>query len=954
MSSPASASAPYGGASGTTRTTPTTIPCASCDTWYGARYHLSIRLEPGEPIATSFLDDGFSAVNRTECPNCGGLYVVEEPIVIHDVAGRRLFLVVPESQRHRTQQHRAALLESLTREEVPTVAGYVFEPVVTVGLSRFKRALRGATAAPPEQSLTRPLAAVIPPRTEDVPFDSDADDDGPEPVTSVSPEPSLSPRSRTVTPEPPRPVLPPPPVARLGLPEVPAVGPSTAGRSGGLPRLPVAAPVAAPVSTSPLPTVVSGERETLDRSVDVALESTEASVDVSTDTVAPPTPAEISTQVKVRPAAEGAGRASGLLIDALGRRTEPDAAPVPSEAGAAGPAAARGAAWDQSLDAGWALDSGEAAPNEDPTHVVRADQIHPATRNPTGPHFDEARASGRDTYLRLDERRVQAAVRLSAARANAFHTGDAALGVQYHQTPAGPIVDLILTLREGGELVDHVYWLIEPDAPGVSPLIDTLQRDFVVDVVLHLPDGAFHGRRTFHEPLGSNLRSAVVAWRAASPGTDPAAARRAFEAADFDRVGRLKHNFHADSFVEIRSAAEAQLALGILSYWSAPERRDYLLRIKSLPESWLETIARRVLQAALDFGLSMEPHLRQRAIELKIADGSAALVKASLANFAEVCLNLKPNDLDPLDVWGNWESLLALADELDVRVDEELEELAALAMERAREASQANESAELGADDAGVELVEIGELGNMGSAALAGLLDNPNLRTDAALALLHRGDAGHAISIADAMRRMTREQLQRVVPAALALGPAFEGAFLGALRSKRASLRLAAALFLAEIRSERAVGPLLELVLRGQPDEWQYMARAAARMGRRIIAPAVRTVATDGDPDGRIAFALALLGTEARGALSAARDRESDPRVHGCLDRAMERAAEVSFGDPADFSERLGDAFQNCRSDAVGPDFDEDLESVDIGPAASIKDLETDVDLDGLDDPKPR
>jgi hypothetical protein len=305
-------------------------------------------------------------------------------------------------------------------------------------------------------------------------------------------------------------------------------------------------------------------------------------------------------------------------------------------------------------------------------------------------------------------------------------------------------------------------------------------------------------------------------------------------------------------------------------------------------------------------------------------------------------------------VWGNWESLLALADELDVRVDEELEELAALAMERAREASQANESAELGADDAGVELVEVGELGNMGSAALAALLDNPNLRTDAALALLHRGDSGHAVSIADAMRRMTREQLQRVVPAALALGPAFEGAFLGALRSKRASLRLAAALFLAEIRSERAVGPLLELVLRGATDEWQYMARAVARMGRRIIAPAVRAVAADGDADGRIAFTLALLGTEARGALSAARDRETDARVHGCLDRAMERAAEVSFGDPADFSERLGDAFQNCRSDTVGPDFEEDLESVDIGPAASLKDLETDVDLDGLDEPRNR
>jgi hypothetical protein len=867
-------------------------------------------------------------------------------VVLHDVGGRQLFLVVPETQRHRVQQLRAALLVTLAEEGQANVPAYVFEPRVVVGIGRLKRALRGPTQAPVEVGVTRPMPAAVAPGApvaprDELPFEAESDDDGPEAVTSVSPEPRLPEPPPAPAAPAPRPALPPPP--RLGLPEVPKVpAPSARPATGPTPSV--------SSNTRPRGTVPASkgsERETLDRSVDIALESVEGSVDVFP---APTRSGETSTQVKAKAQAEPPAKVSGLLLEALGRRTEPDAAPVPAPA-PAGPAAS----WDRNLDAGWALDSAEAVPNEDPTHVVRVEDVKSPPRKPTGPHFDEARAHGRDAYLRLDEHRVQAVVRLSAARANAFHSGDAVFGVQLHQTAAGPVVDLILIGRENGEIVDHVTWVVSPDAPGESVLIEDLQKDFLVDVVLHLPDGAFYGRRTFHEPLGANLRSAVVAaYRAAGLQSDPAAARKLFEAPDYDRVGRLKHNFHAESFAEIRSAAEAQLALGILSYWSAPERRDYLLRIKSFPETWLETIARRVLQGALDFGLSMEPHLRQRAIDLKIAESSALLVKAALANFAEVCLNLKPNDLDPLDVWDNWESLLALADELDVHVDEEIEELAALAMERAREASQANESAELGADDAGVELVEVGELGNMGSTALAGLLGNPNLRTEAALALLHRGDAGHAVSIADAMRKMAREQLQRVVPAALALGPAFEGSFLGALRSKRASLRLAAALFLAEIRSERAVAPILGLLLHGGADEWQFLARAAARMGRRIIAPAVRLVAAEGDAEGRVAFTLALLGTEARGALSAALDRESDTRVQACLNRAMERAAEVSFGDPADFSERLADAFNTCRSDAVGPDFDEDLESVDIGPAASVKDLETDVDLDGLNDPKGR
>ena len=57
----------------------------------------------------------------------------------------------------------------------------------------------------------------------------------------------------------------------------------------------------------------------------------------------------------------------------------------------------------------------------------------------------------------------------------------------------------------------------------------------------------------------------------------------------------------------------------------------------------------------------------------------------------------------------------------------------------------------------------------------------------------------------------------------------------------------------------------------------------------------------------------------------------------------------VSFGDAADFTERLGEAFAVAGADLVGPDFDEDLESIDLGPGASIGSIETDVNLDGLE-----
>jgi hypothetical protein len=588
---------------------------------------------------------------------------------------------------------------------------------------------------------------------------------------------------------------------------------------------------------------------------------------------------------------------------------------------------------------------------------VKLEEVAPG-RRPSGPVFDEAKAAGGDRYLAIEDERPRAVVRLDADRARAFEDGEATVWWQLHALPAGPVLALVLVLLDEREdVVDHVAWVVEPERSEHAAALDALAADFDVEVVFHETDGAFHGRRRFRAPLELNVR----ATRAAADelarkgrGTDPGAARRAYGADDFDRVGRLRHNFREDSFAQIRSAAEARLALGILSYWSAPERRDYLLRVRSFPQVWFDALTRRVLEAAVHFGLAMEPHLRQRALDLGLAESSSALVRLCLANFAEVNLNLRPNDLDALDAWENWEAMLAHAEELEVRVDEEIEELAALALERARTAAQHPDSMEINADVDSVELEEVSDLAELPAEELVTLLDDRAHRVEAALGLLARADALHVPALFDALKVMAPEELLRVVPAALAMGPAFEASFLSGLRSRRASLRLACALFLAEIRSERAVPLLLALVAEAGETEWPILARAAARMGRRILGPAAEVVQAHGDPGGRLATALALLGPEARGALAAARDKASGDVARACFTRALERTGEVSFGDAADFTERLADAFRAAGPDELGPDFAEDLVSVDVGPAASVDGLEDDVDLDGMDGPGRR
>jgi hypothetical protein len=863
-----------------------------------------------EALLRRFISEGFAATGTTECPRCGTVHVIEEALTVLDTDGDRLLVLAPAHRRHRVLQLTASALDLLAGQAVDLVTPGLSNPRVLFDVSAWAHALGHGATTP-----TR--------RGTELPFDEDTE--GPRDATT----------------------------------RVPALTDTEIASQRATRKLTAARPSALAAPTTPDVRTADAHATA---SVDLSSESGLASVERPADSA--DVSASSSTQVKARSVVAPAGTGASRLLEILSRKPAPDGgsplggATVKGEAPR--PPQAREEGWNRALDDGWSTEQPTDAPaNEDPTHVVSVEQVTTArpaaTQRPrSGPAFDTARAEGGHCYLQVDGGRVQAVALMELTRANALAQGQVSLAFQWHTTPLGPAFDLLLTRRDGNETVDHVVWWIAPATDLGRSVLEALAADFIVDVVLHLDGGAFHARRTIREPLERNVESARTCIREQPSLPDATAQRRVVEAADFDLFGRLQHNFHVDSFAEVRTASEARLAVGIASYWSTPERRDYLLRVKSFPEVWFDQLTRRVATAALEFGIALEPGLRRRAIDSGVAENSTTLVRASLANFAEVCLNLKPNELDALDTWDNWAALMALADELDVRVPEDIEALAALAMERARDAAQAGDSVDGELADESVELDAADELAELSTSELAGLLYDTRQRFDAAFALLHRGEAGQASSLFEVMRRMSREQLLRAVPLALAHGPTFEAAFLGGIRSKRVSLRLAAALFLAEIRSERAIPRLIETIPRAGIDEWQFVARAAARLGRKIIPAALQRAAGDGDPGERLAFTLALLGPEARGALSAALDRETSERAKTCAHKAIDRAGEVSFGDPADFSERLADAFQACGPDAVGPDFEEELASIEVGPAASAKDLEADVDLDDFEEPRGR
>lgn len=467
----------------------------------------------------------------------------------------------------------------------------------------------------------------------------------------------------------------------------------------------------------------------------------------------PPKPAEI---FEPTPTASTPPAGSGLLAALI------DDAPA-SEAGEAGDGG-----WDEAAEAdpdwggGWSL----SAPVEhEPTRVApRPRGLRP----------------GIDRLLLVEGEAVTARLRVAATEAAGLLVDGAALRFQLHETPTGPASCLTLVPAEG----EPVVWPIDDDE-----VRGQLTRRFMVVVELYDEAGELIGEQHFGPPLARNV--AVATARGAALGGETDAAREAVMGGEVDLLGELRHNFTEDSFSALHTVADAHLALGIVGFWSMTDRLRYLLLVQSFPAVWFDAIVRRVLRAALGFGLLPPPHLERWAIEHGLASDAVRLLRRALAGFAELSLGLagRSNVLDPLDTWENWERLLTRADELGVDVGPDVEALARRAMKAAQVAAgvedASDEAIELDIEDA-IELESVdlsidessdgaapealdAELADRGDAVLLGLLDDRERRATAARVLLQRGDAIYAPALADAILALSVEELRAVLPAARSL-----------------------------------------------------------------------------------------------------------------------------------------------------------------------------------------
>ncbi len=410
--------------------------------------------------------------------------------------------------------------------------------------------------------------------------------------------------------------------------------------------------------------------------------------------------------------------------------------------------------------------------------------------------------------------------------------GQVSFFFQLHRLATFPLIVLLLLIQDEEQQNQTIlYCPIDADDPNSLMFLDLLMQDFTLHISLFTDDYKIHRKLKITQPLEQNveyLLNEARNWKKTiGKSLNFKKAIEEFEAPDYDKLGKMTHNFSEDSFIVLDSPSMTRLAAGIVSYWSQKEQADYLIAIKSFPLQFFKEIQHRVITASLDFGIYLTPELQKIAIEMGLASSEEEVLKTLLSSFAELNLNIQQlNDLDPWDNLDNWQKLFEACDERGIEIDEDIEELAAAA-ERA-----CNEEEELELDPID-EYEAFADYHEMEIPDLLELLNDPEQRTEAAIALVHKNAIEHIEEIAAIFPQLDQEEVFHFMDAFISFGEETEPYLISWLPLPRSYQREAAMLGLGTMGSTKAIEPIIKRLRSGE--EWETAADALGLIGEPAI-----------------------------------------------------------------------------------------------------------------------
>ncbi|HEX6837217.1 MAG TPA: CpXC domain-containing protein, partial [Polyangia bacterium] len=500
----------------------------------------------------------------------------------------------------------------------------------------------------------------------------------------------------------------------------------------------------------------------------------------------------------------------------------------------------------------------------------------------------------------LVEDQVLLCAALPPAALEAFLPGNIELRVQLHRLPSYPLIALTLLALDppGGpsrprpEDARVLSLALDMARAAHRVVLEALGRKCALKLELYDSQYLPVVAQAISAPLEENVRRLVAEAKDALERLAPATrsferARTQFLSPGYDRLGRTPIDL-PDGDDALDRPGLVRAALSTVARWSEPNAEAYLMEIRSLPLGEWRALRARVVRRALDVGIAVPRPLVERTVKdhtLPLPSWPE-LLEIQVKRFTEVAARLKPNDLSATEEADNWELLMRECSLAGVVIDEQVRKLAQQSLKRAR----------VGSSGAGVDLR------TLATAELTALLEQKELRRDAAVILCERRETPTLPAIFGVVRKMTRHEANVVLPAVTRFGGAAERWLLEGLKSKKSFMRQGCALALGALRTPSAIDALCKLLVTEPTEIWSEVARALGDVGAQAAVPLGKLVRdVDLDERDRVVEALAHVaaGRGGQGARQAVEVLAGgrDTLVATSAQRALARVAEVRAAD---------------------------------------------------------
>jgi hypothetical protein len=499
--------------------------------------------------------------------------------------------------------------------------------------------------------------------------------------------------------------------------------------------------------------------------------------------------------------------------------------------------------------------------------ALRSSMLPPHVPDPPA-GFAEIGAFG--MAVRFEKSELWLFVQLDEEHADAYDE-EAELLVQLLDIDGRPVVMFALLGADGAvarAAVDGV-------ASETRAMLERIERVFRAQVALYVA-GEQRATRMILAPREANARAILERLTRARPSSAvaaPDAIARALKRAPPVRDDQLPFG---PPRPQAASTSSVLSALERLAQWAQPDKLEQALLVYSIPKHVIDASCRRVLRAAIGFGIALPPRLTELAIEHKLAEDTSQLVREQLAAFRQR-VERGQNDLDPAATMRNWELLFSQAEALDLMLDPSLRPL----VERT--------AAESGAPPPDLPL---------SASELRRDLGDPGRRLEAIRELCRRGHPSALAPIFEVLEELSPEEVASAVVAVLGFGEQAADGLVSALASPSQHVRHACALGLGQLKVRRSLLALVKQIESESTPSWAEMARALGDFGSAALRGVSRSIQSS-DRRERLMVGLAHLANHGCAEEVKTLETDPDPAVALAARQAMARCSRMEWDDQA-------------------------------------------------------